>query len=247
MYDFTNITGLTQADLIANIQTYMSKYMTLVEATATSLLYQCHGVYIGLCDNGVATSSSSHRLVLSVSAESTFESDGTLTNYIYKDDTIAPRDNQWWVSICFASKDTDVYIGMWKPSSSLLLTQVPFNFVFAKCGNVTNLVTRLAVAGNYNVYNLELEQIGVLAHQLATMNIKQQDFCMLRALNLTGLDNYIDVDVQFDNIYDCCFAVQNTNFCKFKIGAGLYTSMLNTGQANKLHFLFNFTPNIVEE
>lgn len=244
MYDFTNITGLTQPDLLNNIKSYMDKYMTLVEATTTSLLYQCHGLYVGLCDNGVVTSSTSHRIVLSVSAESTFESNGTLTNYTYKNDTIAPRDDQWWVTVCFASKGTDVYIGMWKPTSSILLTMVPFDFVFAKCSEVTNLVTKTTTSGNYDVYDLSLTKIGVLSHQLATMNIKQSDFCMLRALNLTGLDGYIDVDAQFDNIYDCCFAVTNTNFCKFKIGAGLYTSMLNTGNANKLHFLFNFDPNL---
>lgn len=243
MYDFTTVTGLTFADLLENVKTYMSKYCTYVSGSADRLLFSYNNIYIGLCTNGTATSSSSHRSILSVSAENTFESDGTLTNYIYKDDTIAPRDNQWWIVVALSSKDDDFYVGMWKPSSSLVLTTVPYNFVFAKAGNDMLLVTK-ASASAYDVYNMSLTKVGSLAHQLATMNIRQQDFCMLRALNLTGLDGYIDVDIQFDNIYDCCFAVTNTNFCKFKIGSGLYTSMLATGSTSKLHFLFNFTPNL---
>ena len=246
MINFDVVTGTTMASLYEQIKDLLLNYgMELVSYSGTSLLMKQDDIYFGMHDNGQLTTSTGFRTVISLSKTGTFESNGRLTDCSNYWDDVTAREggsNMTNIYVAFASDDEENYFyGFWKATSSTL-GYTPFNFAFCNVGNQRRVICAISGGSRY-VYNLDLEQVGTLAHQLSSFNIVQQDYCFIRQLNEVGVDGYIDVARQFDSVYDCTFAITQSNMCKFLIGTGIYLSMNGSAGTSKQHYLFKFEPN----
>ena len=245
MINFDVITGASMSLIFEQLKDLLLNYgMELVSYSGTSLLMTQNGLYFGIHDNGQQDTSTSYRIVVSISLTSTFESNGRLTDCVQYWDDITTRNTQNMnnITVVFASDDEGNYFyGFWKAQSSTL-NYTPFNFALCNIGNIRRLVCAISGGARY-VYDLELVQVGTFAHQLSSFNIKQQDYCFIRQLNEVGIDGYIDVARQFDNVYDCTFAVTQSNMAKFLIGTGVYLSINGATSTTKQHYLFKFEPN----
>ena len=246
MINFEVVAGTTMAQVYEQIKDLLLNYgMDLVSYSGTSVLMMQNGYYVGIHDNGQQTSSTSFRTVISISQTGTFESNGRLTDCVLYWDDITAREggtNMTNITVVFASDENDNYFyGFWKATSSTL-AYTPFNFAVCNVGDEKVLIASVSGGARY-VYDLDLTQIGTFAHQLSSFNIKQQDYCFIRALNLTGLDGYIDVANQFENVFDCTFAMVQTGMLKFLIGTDVYLSMNGAAGTTKQFYLFKFEEN----